>query len=575
MFAPRAAEIITPMHQSPPPRSPHPADPVVAPETPITQLEPAELTWVRGTGGETAGYITAVQLAAALRERLTRNFWHQENVGELLRSVFEDALDAIVVVNAQGQITFLKRAYEVILGVPREQAIGQHVTKILPNSRMHIVARSGVPEIGHLFRVGDQEFIVERHPIFVGGRLEGAVGRVMFRDIGDFRVMANRLNLLQRQVEYYEKELSRQSQARYTLDDLTGSGPAMAAVKALARRAARSSSTVLILGESGTGKELLAHGIHNASPRARYPFVKVNCAAIPKDLLESELFGYEAGAFSGALKGGKQGKFELANRGTIFLDEIGDMSLEMQAKVLRALQEREIQKIGGTREIRIDVRIIAATNKNLAQMVAEGTFREDLYYRLNVIELEMPPLRRRTEDIPALVRALMQRVCTEAGIEVKALTPEAMAALQRYPWPGNVRELVHVLERLVNTVDHDLIDWADLPPYILTGAPRTPAPTGTGPARVSPPGSFPPAAVGSAGTMAPPGAGPPPGGAPAARAAAGAVDPDRRNALQERERELILDALRAAGGNKSRAAEYLGIHRSVLYRKMARYGIQA
>ncbi|MFZ5816406.1 MAG: sigma-54 interaction domain-containing protein, partial [Bacillota bacterium] len=438
---------------------------------------------------------------------------------------------------------------EVMLGVKREDVIGRHVTEVIPNSRMHIVASTGIPEVGRPFKVAGQEVLVERHPIFDKDVVVGAIGRIMFRSVSDLKVMVERLELLQKQVDYYERQLTREARARYTFDDLVGSGPAMTHLKSLAKRASQSNSTVLILGESGTGKELLAHAIHNASRRAAHPFVKVNCAAIPKDLLESELFGYEAGAFSGASKTGKPGKFEQANKGTIFLDEIADMSLEMQAKVLRAIQEREIQKVGGTREIHVDVRIIAATNKDLLRMVERGEFREDLYYRLAVIELEMPALRERPEDLPLLVRSLMARICLEAGIEPKAVTPGAMEALQAYPWPGNVRELVHTLERLVNTVDHDLIDRLDLPPYVLRksrsirrpdedpipGGPwsATPDPSVTPPPEVKP----------------------------------------LKGKLHEAGRDLILGAIQQAGGNKMRAAELLGIHRSVLYRKLKQYGI--
>lgn len=509
-----------------------PGIPAVEADTPVTAIDPADLIYVV-EDGKTVGQVTAVGLARGLRQRRQETFWEKGSINEMMRGVFEDALDAIVVVDTSGIIVFLNRAYEVILGIKRQEALGKHVSEILPNSRMHIVALSGIPEIGRTFRVEDKEYIVERHPIFVSGKVVGAVGRVMFRSIGDLKLMVNRLDQLQRQVDFYESQLSRDARAQYTLDDLVGEGEAMTAVKTLARRAARSNATVLILGESGTGKELLAHALHSESRRAMHPFVKVNCAAIPKDLLESELFGYESGAFSGALKGGKRGKFELANKGTIFLDEIADMSLDMQAKVLRALQEREIQKVGGTHDVKVDVRIVAATNKDLLRMVAQGQFRADLYYRLNVLEIEMPPLRDRGEDIPGMVRSLMARVCREAGIEVKALTPGAMAALQTYSWPGNVRELVHTLERVVNIVDADLIDWVDLPPYIRTkGQSAGRVPTST-PSQVGP----------------------------------------IRGKLDQTEKELCLEALQVCGGNKVKAAAQLGIHRSVLYRKLKSWGI--
>lgn len=531
-----ASDIMTPIdgHLQDLPRLPQPGDRSVLADTPLSQIDPAELTWVNDDADHPIGWITAVGLAKALKE-VKGGYWAQSSVSDLITSVFEDALDAMVVVDNHGIVLFLNRAYEVILNIPRETALGQPITAVLPNSRMHVVAQSGIAEIGRPFQVSGQEFIVERHPVYVNGQLVGAVGRVMFRSIAHVKSMVDRLDALQRQVEYYERQLTSDARARYRLDDMIGDGPAMTALKTMARRAAQCNATTLILGESGTGKELLAHAMHSESRRASYPFVKVNCAAIPRDLLEAELFGYESGAFSGASKGGKPGKFELAHRGTIFLDEIGDMPLEMQSKVLRALQEREIQKVGGTKEIKVDVRIVAATNKDLLKEVAAGRFREDLYYRLNVIELEMPPLRQRLEDIPALVRSLMERICTEAGIEVKAFTSAAMAALQQYQWPGNVRELVHTLERVLNIVDADIIDWSDLPPFVrlkrAAAVPESPAPADRAPAE------------------------------------------PLRTQVDEAERALILEALRAANGNKLQAAKRLGLHRSVLYRKMARWGI--
>jgi transcriptional regulator with PAS, ATPase and Fis domain len=508
-------------------------EPSVLLGTPVHEVPPADLVWVTDEHGAVAGSITGAELARGLQQLMDRDFWFQPSVNDLMFSVFEDALDAMVVVDTRGIILFLNRAYEVILKVNRSWAIGRHVTEMLPNSRMHIVAQSGVAEVGRPFVVGNDEFIVERHPVFMGKQLVGAVGRVMFRSFKELKSVVDRLDQLQKRVDYYERQFTREARAKYTLADMVGDGPAMTRLKTLARRAAKSHATVLILGECGTGKELLAHAMHSESPRAEHPFVKVNCAAIPKDLLESELFGYEAGAFSGALKSGKPGKFEQANKGTIFLDEIADMPMDMQAKVLRAIQEREIQKVGSTKETHIDVRIVAATNKDLVREVAEGRFREDLYYRLNVIELQMPPLRERLEDVPDLVRSRMERVCSEAGVEVKILTPAAMAALQSYHWPGNVRELVHTLERVVNMVDADVIDWADLPPYVGLRRPAAAAPE---------------PAAGPAGPL--------------------------RERVEDTERQLIIDALRTSGGNKLQAAKRLGIHRSVLYRKMAKWSIQ-
>ncbi|WP_206202415.1 sigma-54-dependent Fis family transcriptional regulator [Thermodesulfobacterium sp. TA1] len=236
--------------------------------------------------------------------------------------------------------------------------------------------------------------------------------------------------------------------------------PVMKEVYRLAKKVAPSSSTVLILGESGTGKEVLAKYIHFNSKR-QGPFVAINCAAIPEELLEAELFGYEKGAFTGAIKT-KPGKFEIANKGTLFLDEIGDLSAKLQAKLLRVLQERQVERLGGEHSIKVDVRIIAATNKDLEKEVKAGRFREDLFYRLNVIPIKLPPLRERKEDIPLLVNFFLQKVCEREGVQVKRLSEETLQRLLAYHWPGNVRELENLVERLVVLVDKEVIEPEDL-----------------------------------------------------------------------------------------------------------------
>jgi len=236
--------------------------------------------------------------------------------------------------------------------------------------------------------------------------------------------------------------------------------PVMRNIYQLVKKIAPSSSTVLILGESGTGKEVLAKYIHFCSKR-KGPFVPINCAAIPEELLEAELFGYEKGAFTGAIKS-KPGKFEMANGGTIFLDEIGDLSPKLQAKLLRVIQEKQVERLGGERPIKIEVRILAATNKDLEKEVKEGRFREDLFFRLNVIPIKLPPLRERKEDIPLLANFFLKKICEREGIEEKKLTPEAMEKLINYPWPGNIRELENFIERLVILSENNIIGVEDL-----------------------------------------------------------------------------------------------------------------
>jgi transcriptional regulator with PAS, ATPase and Fis domain len=317
--------------------------------------------------------------------------------------------------------------------------------------------------------------------------------------------------------------------AQYYLDNIIGSNQQLEIQKELAAKAARTISTVLITGESGTGKEIFAHAIHNISPRRKGPFIKVNCAAVPETLLESELFGYSEGAFTGARKEGKPGKFELANHGTIFLDEIGDMSLSMQAKLLRVLQEKEVERVGSIRPTRVNIRVIAATNQDLHKLVAENKFREDLFYRLNVIVLNLPPLRVRIDDIPVISTALLQRLNQELGTRVSQINNEVIDCFCHYDWPGNVRELENTLERAINFCEGNTITLEHIPQHIKTGR-----------VSASPISN-------SHGTL--------------------------ENLLEQREKELIIATLENYGGNKTRAAQALDIHRSVLYRKINKYNI--
>jgi two-component system nitrogen regulation response regulator NtrX len=344
-------------------------------------------------------------------------------------------------------------------------------------------------------------------------------------------LLAVRNALQHRLLEAEVRTLKKQLDQRYVM---VGESPAMQRLRAEISQAAPSNGRALIFGENGTGKELVARAIHAESHRARSPFVEVNCAAIPEELIESELFGHVRGAFTGALAA-RKGKFELADGGTLFLDEIGDMSLKTQAKVLRALQEQRIEPVGGAGSVGVDVRVIAATNKDLAEQIRRGAFREDLYFRLNVIPFHVPPLRERREDIPLLARHFVQILSAEHGRRPKALAPEALDALARLPWPGNVRELRNIIERLVIMAPGDRIEAHHIPASLLEALPPEAEPLSDEPAPV--------------------------GQAPLAAA------------REDFERRYILERYRECGGNMSRTAEALGVERSNLYRKMKAYGI--
>lgn len=336
--------------------------------------------------------------------------------------------------------------------------------------------------------------------------------------------------------------------AKYTFDSILGQSPAIQSTLELAKAASQSSSNVLILGESGTGKELLAQAIHNASPRAAGPFIAINCGSLPTGLIESELFGYERGAFTGANREGSPGKFELANGGTIFLDEIGDMPLELQASLLRVLQSKEIIRIGGKQSKFIDVRIMAATNVNLLESVQNKAFRGDLYYRLNVLSIEIPALRNRRTDIPLLTDHFITSISRTLKKNITYVEPDAMQVLNRYNWPGNIRELENTIERAVNMARGNSITLSELPPAIVHEVMQeTPQVSAAFPAQIP--------------------------DAPHTDSFAPASQIPAVSPQSPRGHQLIIQALTAAKGNVSKAAEYLGISRRTMYRKIEKYQI--
>ncbi len=322
---------------------------------------------------------------------------------EFYERVLDNIRNGVMITDPQGKIIFFSSTYGNFLGVDPQEDLGKQCSQVVENTRMDVVARTGIPEINHPHRIKGQDMVVQRIPIEKDGRVIAVYGQVMFEDIRDVQSLAKKLNFLESKVELYEKELTTLRSSKYTFNHIMGKSPAIGELKKIALKAAKTSAPVLIMGESGTGKELFAHAIHYVSNRRHFPFVRLNCAAIPRDLLEAELFGYQPGAFTGAGSRGKPGKFELAHQGSIFLDEIGDLPLEMQPKLLRVIEEKETERLGGTRVFKSDFRLIAATHENLEKLVGEGRFRKDLYYRLNVIPILLPPLRERKEDLPIMV----------------------------------------------------------------------------------------------------------------------------------------------------------------------------
>jgi transcriptional regulator with PAS, ATPase and Fis domain len=394
---------------------------------------------------------------------------------------------------------------------------------------MHIVAQTGVPEINHPHRIQGRDMVVQRIPIRIDGKLAAVCGQVMFEDVKDVHSLANKLHLLESKVKLYEKELVSLRSSKYSCKNIMGKSSPIVELRELAAKAAGINAPVLLMGESGTGKELFAHAIHHGSERKFFPFIRLNCAAIPKDLLESELFGYEAGAFTGAGSKGKPGKFELAHQGTVFLDEISELPLEMQPKLLRVLEEKELERLGSTKLIKCDFRLIAATHQNLEQLVAEGKFRKDLFYRLNVIPLHLPSLKDRKGDIPILAEHFIQTISKEFSIPIRKISPEVMQLFERYSWPGNIRELSNILERILYSMEltEDTILIQHLPLFLRSLASE----------KVN-------------------------------------TDASNLRSLRESsEKVALINAINLAKNNKNKAASMLGIHRTALYKKMKKFNI--
>ena len=456
----------------------------------------------------------------------------QSTLSQLSMGFYKSLLDnmkiGVIVTDSGGYIIYLNDTYASFLGIDPAAQNGKHVTEVVKNSRLHIVAQTGQEEINYPHGFKDKSFVVHRVPIREGDTVVAVLGLVLFSGADIVKRLAVRLSQLQAKLQMYESELQTLHGTRYTFDSIVGVSAALNRVKEEALRATVNDFPVLITGESGTGKEMIAQAIHADGARRVHPFVRVNCAAIPRDLFEAELFGYERGAFTGADQRGKAGKFELANKGTIFLDEIGDLPLETQPKLLRVLEMKEFERVGGNQLIHSDFRIIAATNQNLEKKVASGSFRADLFYRLNVISLEMPPLRERKEDIHPLLHHFIH--CSTTGVAKEtSIDPVVEQLLIDHDWPGNARELRNVIERVLAAAGGKLITADDLPFYLQPQVQKK-----FGARKVS--------------TL--------------------------KEYLRAAEAHAIREALAEADNNKSLAARRLGIHRTLLYQKMKKLGIE-
>lgn len=386
---------------------------------------------------------------------------------EILEILLDTTDEMVVIIDCNGRIVMLSKSYRDFLQA--KDYIGKHVTEVIENTRLPHILDTKVSELGEIQEINGTNMVASRIPILdKNNQLLGVVGKVMFKDAKELYSLAQKVSRLESEVGYYKSVLNQEQDISRYFGQISGDSSVSQKVKKIAMHASRTNSNVLIVGESGTGKELYAQAIHNASKRSKQPYIRVNCAAIPDELLESELFGYEEGAFSGARKEGKKGKFELANNGSLLLDEIGEMPLSMQAKLLRVLQEKELSRLGGEKTTKIDVRIITSTNINLKEAMKEKKFREDLYYRLNVVKIGIPPLRERLCEIRVIANDLLTKLSKKMGIYVEKIEQSVFDIFLKYNWPGNVRELENVIERAINLLDHDtVIQMHHLPRRII------------------------------------------------------------------------------------------------------------
>lgn len=453
-----------------------------------------------------------------------------------------DHLDGVVITDPQGRYVYVNEAWsEMMGGIKLEDIKGKFVHDIIPDTKIDFVLKSKKAVTGHVIiskGPSKTEAFSTYIPILKDGELVAGFIHVFIRGMKSAVDFSSKVNSMLNQIEYYQEELRKIRGAKYSIDNIVGNSLEIRKMKDIIINAARSNSTVLIEGETGTGKELVAHSIHDLSMRSSAPFIKVNCAAIPSNLLESEFFGYEEGAFTGAKKGGKEGRFEMAKGGSLFFDEINQMPLVLQPKLLRALQEKEIERVGGKESIPIDVRIIVASNVSLEKMVKENKFRSDLFYRLNVIKIVIPPLRKRKEDIPLIVDNLLDKLNFQLGMSVPSISHEAKMKLKEYDWPGNIRELQNVVERAMNMSWGEVLEWKHFSPYFENKRLRKNHKININNELSTNENEF--------------------------------LIKDMKDRL---EKETIIQALSKCNNNKTQAANMLGISRTLLYKKMEKYFI--
>ncbi|AJE49190.1 sigma-54 interaction domain-containing protein [Celeribacter indicus] len=449
---------------------------------------------------------------------------------DIFNHILSDPYDAMAVVDAKQKVAFISPVHEKFFGLQNGEGIGKKVRDVIENTRLHQVVRTGIAEVGQIQHMQGNERVVSRHPIRHNGKVVGAIGRVMFKGPQQLDAMSKRIRDLESEIAAYKNQSRQKIRGEEFLDMIIGQSLAMQSVREQIRKIAPLDIPVLIQGESGTGKELVAQALHMLSARQSGRLVTVNAAALPDSLVESELFGYEAGSFTGADRKGRPGKFEQADKGTIFLDEIGDMALDTQSKLLRVLQDRMVERVGGSTPKHVDFRLCSATNRDLETFVQEGRFRLDLFYRISPVVIALPSLGERLEDIPLLINHFAEDLAKQYNRVIPEIDPDVHSFLMEQDWPGNVRQLRHVMERAFVFCERGRLSVADFQSQT-------------------------------------------PGVKPAAAPAAELAAPQARtgslkDSLDALEAKLIHDAIIRFKGNKKKAAEHLGVSRSYLYKKL-------
>ncbi len=453
---------------------------------------------------------------------------------DIVHHLLTDPFDAMTVIDDRARVAYIAPVHERFFGLDHGEAVGKDVREVIENTRLPEVLRSGKAEVGEIQHMRGATRVVTRTPILRDGNVVGAIGRVMFKGPEQLDALARRINELESEVEFYKREAAALKGRHYALDDIVGESEPVRRLKQDIAKLAATDVPVLVLGESGSGKELVAHALHRLSARREQRMVTVNAAALPDTLVESELFGYEAGSFTGASRRGQAGKFELADGGTLFLDEIGDMPAETQVKLLRVLQDGLVERIGGREPRRVDFRLVTATNQDLDAGIEAGAFRLDLFYRISSVQLRVPPLRERMEDLPLLVTRFLAEYCERHRRPNLHVAREVLDWLATRSWPGNIRQLRHETERAAIFAAGSELTLEDF-------AAQEPVAATRGVARE---------------TVAAPRPG-----------------ESLRETLDRVQDQVIAAAMDAHGGNKKRVAESLGISRSFLYRRLERMGV--